>query len=209
MRKIRFLIVYGPTEEPLDPVRYLTNRSTGTMGRALVAAAKKKRHAVDFVECPTDARTARDLLGVLKTRVKKADVLIMAAAVCDKRPATYSGQKIKKGKLGTIRLVENPDILATLAKAKNKKQIFVGFGLESKKILEYGFAKLHKKGLELIVLQGVTKNSDPFGDKKVETIFLEKCGCFAVNPPSSKEKIAERLIEKIETIFYNDRLACD
>src|SRR3989338_3246555 len=96
MKKVRFLIASGPTREPLDPVRYLSNYSTGTMGRFLAAEAKKRHHAVDWVECPRDAETAIELQTQLQKRLPKSDVLIMVAAVCDVRPHRVSGIKIKK-----------------------------------------------------------------------------------------------------------------
>ena len=92
---MRFLIVYGPTQEPIDPVRFISNYSTGTMGRHLVEAAEKRGHKVTAVECPTDAQTANELLAKLKKVLPKNDCLIMAAAVCDMRPKSVS--KIKYG----------------------------------------------------------------------------------------------------------------
>ena len=120
---MNFLIAFGPTREPIDPVRFLSNYSTGTMGRCLVEAAKIRGHRVDAVECPNDAETARDLENVLKARMAKTDVLVMAAAVCDARPEKLAAKKIKKQNLGSIKLVKNPDILAGLAKKKRKDQI--------------------------------------------------------------------------------------
>ena len=121
---MRFLIAFGPTQEPLDPVRFLSNRSTGTIGRYLVSAARKKGHRVEAVECPKDVQTARDLEKKLKKSLPKNDVLIMAAAVCDVRPRLVSAMKLKKDKLLTVHMVRNPDILAGLARQKKKNQIW-------------------------------------------------------------------------------------
>ena len=191
---MRFLIVSGPTREPIDPVRYLSNYSTGTMGKHLNDAAKKRGHRVDWVRCPENAETARDLLKELKRRLPKNDVLIMAAAVCDRRPASFSAQKIKKDELSTLRLVKNPDILHELSKIKKKKQIFIGFALESRNILKNGFEKLSRKGLELIVVQKVMRNHTPFGDKPIEAYVVDACGCVEHLRKVSKKALAMLLV---------------
>ena len=198
---MRFLIVSGPTREPLDPVRYLSNYSTGTMGKYLVQAAKSRKHKVDWVECPAMAETARDLLKELKRRLPKNDVLIMAAAVCDARPAVFSDKKIKKDKLSTIRLVKNPDILVELAKVKKKNQLFIGFALESKNILENAREKLLRKGLELIVVQEVNKINTPFGEKAIDAYVLDACGCVAPLKRVSKKELAGFLIRQAEGLI--------
>ena len=173
MKKIRFLIAYGPTRERLDPVRFLSNDSTGTMGRSLVEAAKTRKQAVVSVSCPDQAESALDLHKKLKSLLPKCDVLVMAAAVCDARPAKMSKKKISKESLKNIRLVKNPDILMDLAKRKRKNQVFIGFGIESEDLLRRGFEKLKKKGLDLIVLQKVSQEVRPFGDKKIEAFVLD------------------------------------
>ncbi|MGH7197292.1 MAG: phosphopantothenoylcysteine decarboxylase [Candidatus Omnitrophota bacterium] len=194
----RFLIASGPTQEPLDPVRFLSNFSTGTMGRHLAQAARRQKHRVTWVECPRDAQTAVELERKLKALLPKNDVLIMAAAVCDARPARVSPTKLKKGALSAIRLVKNPDILATLAKKKRKDQVFIGFGLESEKILANGLEKLRRKGLELIVLQKVTKDKTPFGEKSIEAFILKKNGNVRRFGAISKRKLADFLVREAE-----------
>ena len=188
--KKRFLIVYGPTRERLDPVRFLTNDSTGTMGRFLVEAAKEKKQRVVSVECPKDAESALDLEKKLKPLALRCDVLIMAAAVCDARPAKVSAKKIGKESLQSIRLVKNPDILVALSKKKKKNQVFVGFGIESEDLLKSGFEKLKKKGLDLIVLQKVSAKDRPFGDKKIDAFVLVKSGRVLEFPAVDKRRLA-------------------
>jgi len=197
---MRFLIVSGPTREPLDPVRYLSNYSTGVMGRCLAEAAKKRRHKVDWVSCPEDAETALDLLKELERRLPKNDVLIMSAAVCDARPVSVAAGKIKKEKLSSIHLVKNPDILATLAKRKKKGQIFIGFALESQNVVRNGLEKLQRKGLELIVVQEVKKNKTPFGDKKIDAWLVDAC-CATPLKKISKPRLAEILVRTAEAFF--------
>jgi len=196
----RFLIASGPTQEPLDPVRFLSNYSTGTMGKYLTQAARRRKHRVTWVECPRDAQTALDLQRKLTRLLPKNDVLVMAAAVCDARPARVSPTKIKKGALSAIRLVKNPDILAGLAKKKRKDQLFIGFGLESEKILANGHKKLRSKGLELIVLQKVTRTQTPFGEKPIEAFILKKNGGVKRFHSISKKKLADFLVREAERV---------
>lgn len=200
-RSLKILIASGPTREPLDPVRYLSNYSTGTMGKRLVEAAKKNGHRITWVDCPKEAETARDLDKKLKRELPKNDALIMAAAVCDVRPERVSSSKIKKGHLSSIRLVKNPDILALLSKLKKKRQVFVGFGLESEDLLKNGVKKLKKKKLDAILLQKVTEKNAPFGDKKIDAILLKKDGTQIRFRRQSKGRIAERILEEVERFF--------
>ncbi len=198
--KLRFLIASGPTREPIDPVRFISNYSTGVMGRCLVDAARRKKHRVTFVECPEDAETASVLKRKLERLLPRHDVLIMAAAVCDARPVRVSGTKIKKESLSTIGLVSNPDILASLAKKKKSSQVFIGFGLESKNILENGLKKLRDKKLEVIVLQRVTKHLTPFGKKPIEAFILKKNGSSRKFSSISKKKLAQVLVCEAEAL---------
>lgn len=193
--KLRFLIAYGPTQEPLDAVRFLTNRSTGVMGRCLIAAAKKRKQDVIAVECPTDARTALDLKAKLEKLVVKADVLIMAAAVADVRPKHVASGKIKKDRLTTIKLVKNPDILASLAK-KKKNKIFVGFGIESENLKQNGLKKLRSKKLDLIVIQEVREGNLPFGERSVQALILTPEGDSYRFASASKQELADYIVQQ-------------
>ena len=194
------LIVSGPTREPLDPVRYLSNYSTGTIGRYLVQTATKRAHQVDWVECPRMAETARELERLLRARIRYCDVLIMAAAVCDVRPRQTAAGKIKKDGLVTLSLVKNPDILAGLAAKKRAGQVFIGFGLESTDLLKNGRDKLDKKGLELIVLQKVTKYSKPFGEVPVDAVLLDRTGRCLKYPGVIKRRLAAIIIKEAEKL---------
>jgi phosphopantothenoylcysteine decarboxylase/phosphopantothenate--cysteine ligase len=181
----------------LDPVRFLTNDSTGVMGDALVREAKAKGHRVTSVHCPWDVESARELEKKLKALLPSCDVLIMAAAVCDARPATVSKKKIGKDGLKVIRLVKNPDILARLSRHKKKDQFFVGFGIESEDILKRGFMKLQKKGLDIIVLQKVSDKDRPFGDKKIDAFILDRQAKVDRLPCISKKRLAGIIVSKI------------
>ncbi len=200
---MKILIVSGPTREPLDAVRYISNYSTGTLGKYLAAAAKKRGHRVTCIECPTQAETARELKNLLRTLAPRHEVLIMPAAVCDVRPAKVAADKIKKNKLSTISLVKNPDVLAGLAKNKKPGQIFIGFALESSKILKNGFGKLQNKNLDFIVVQKVTSKVRPFGDKPIEATILRRDGQIKHHKAISKKKLSENLIKEAEKAFFD------
>lgn len=199
--RLRFLIAFGPTQEPIDPVRFLSNYSTGVMGKSLVAAAKKRGHRVESVECPKRAQTARELDRLMWGLLPKSDVLVMAAAVADVRPAVVSGTKIKKDKLRGVRFVKNPDILAHLAKRKKRGQVFVGFGLESGDLAKNGAAKMRRKDLELIVLQKVTEKNKPFGKKTIDATLMDRKGKTAACRSVTKDKLAGILVRQAEEIF--------
>ncbi len=189
------MIASGPTREPLDPVRYLSNYSTGTMGKYLVKAAKESHYQVEWVECPENVETAVELEAELMKLLPKTDVLVMAAAVCDVRPKKFSVSKIKKKDLDSISFVKNPDILANLSKVKRKGQVFVGFALESEDIFQNAFKKLSDKGLDLIVLQRVTKNKTPFGNKSIEAFILNKKKNIERHGEIKKENLAKLIVE--------------
>lgn len=200
-KRLHFLIASGPTQEPLDPVRFISNQSTSVMGKHLFQAARSKGHVVTWVRCPEKARTAIELQKKMASLLPKNDVVIMAAAVCDVRPKHFSGNKIKKENLRSIPLVKNPDILASLKKKKKRHQVFIGFGLESSRIFENGFAKVVSKGLDLIVLQKVTKNSNPFGEKPVNVCLLDRGKKYKRFGPISKNRLSKILVRETEKLF--------
>ncbi|AKL97555.1 phosphopantothenoylcysteine decarboxylase [Endomicrobium proavitum] len=166
-KRLTFLITSGPTKEYLDPVRFISNDSSGKMGAALAEAALKKHHNVIFVTgCasinpPKAARvvnvvSANEMFSAVKKNFKKADVIIGAAAVADFAPAVFSKNKIKKsGKLPVIKLKKNPDIIAYCGKNK-KNQIVVSFALETEKLLENAALKLKNKNTDFIVANSKT-----------------------------------------------------
>ncbi len=202
-KKLCFLIAYGPTREPVDPVRYLSNYSTGAMGKNLVLAAQSRGHAVESVECPTRVQTACELDRLMQKLLPKADVVVMAAAVADARPDRVSAKKIKKDRFHTIRLVKNPDVLANLAKNKKKNQVFVGFGLESDDLAGNGAKKMKKKSLEFIILQRVTEKNKPFGEKAIDAYLLESSGKSTWYPSVQKEKLAGIVVAQAEACFVS------
>ncbi len=200
-KKIRFLIASGPTREPLDPVRYLSNYSTGTMGMCLASAAKKAGHQATWIQCPEKIETAVELGRELKKLLPRHDVLIMAAAVCDVRPLKFSGKKIKKDRLSSIRLAKNPDILAGLSRIKRKDQIFIGFALESENIFKNAFKKMKQKKLDLVVLQKVTEKENPFGDKPIEAFVLERDEGIRRYSAIRKQELARFVVDAAEKLI--------
>ncbi len=198
MKRLRFLVVSGPTREPLDPVRYLSNYSTGVMGDRVAQAAQKRGHEVTRVRCPEDAETARELLAKLKKLVPRCDVFVMAAAVCDVRPVTVRSEKTKKTALKRIRLVRNPDVLATLGRTKKKAQVFFGFALESKDLLRNGFRKLDSKKLEAILVQRVSSKISPFGEARLEAMLLTSDRRYRHFDSINKQQAAELVVREAE-----------
>lgn len=186
-------------------MRFISNYSTGFMGRCLVQAARQKGHTVDWIECPQDAVTAKELGVQLEKRLSRCDVLVMAAAVCDARPVSVAKGKIKKEKFTQIRLVKNPDLLAGLSKKKDKSQVFIGFGLESEKLLENGAKKLKNKKLDLIALQKVTSKNKPFGKTVLQATILSPSGIVKEFKSVTKQKLAAFLVGQAEKLWQTKK----
>ena len=205
MKGIRVLIGAGRTEEPLDPVRVLTNRSSGRMGFALAEAARDRGAEVIVVAGPVsvdpplgveivNVTTALQMERAMRERGPKATVVIMAAAVADYRPARVATQKIKRdaGPLD-IKLEPNPDILAGLGAAKTKDQLVVGFALEMTNGVENARKKLAEKRADLIVL-----NSPEQGlGGETNTVTLVEARSQVELPEASKREVAERILDRV------------
>ncbi|MDR2716389.1 MAG: bifunctional phosphopantothenoylcysteine decarboxylase/phosphopantothenate--cysteine ligase CoaBC, partial [Coriobacteriaceae bacterium] len=169
----RVLVTAGPTIEAIDPVRYLTNHSSGKMGYAIAAAAVRRGARVTLVSGPVSlvppqdllavpVRSAAEMLEAAAEHFPAADIAVFTAAVCDMRPASPASRKLKKGdgdeRLATIELEENPDILATLAAVKGPGQVVVGFAAETENVRANGMKKLASKQADLIVANQVGEN---------------------------------------------------
>ncbi len=174
LREERIVVTAGPTQEPFDPVRFITNYSSGKMGYALAVAARRRGAGVTLISGPTalpvpagvrfiPVRTALEMRDAVMGALDGATVVIKAAAVSDYRPAVRAETKIKKGEETlTVSLQKNPDILATVAKEKGDR-IVVGFSMETDRMLEHARAKLRGKGLDFIVANDVTEPGAGFG----------------------------------------------
>lgn len=201
---MKILVTAGPTREKLDPVRFLSNRSTGKMGYAIACAARDAGHEVTLVSGPValavpegvwcvPVESAADMAEAVFERAPEQNMIIMAAAVADYRPAQVEEQKIKK-KDGEffLRLERTTDILAGLGKMKPEGQILVGFAAESENLLENAQGKLERKNLDWIAANSV---ADGFGTDTDTVILLGKEGEKITLGPASKQTVAELLIE--------------
>jgi phosphopantothenoylcysteine decarboxylase/phosphopantothenate--cysteine ligase len=200
---MKILISAGPTREKIDPVRFISNRSSGKMGYAIALAAKNMGHEVVLVSGPVnipkipdittiDVESAREMADAILANASSCDVIIMAAAVADYRPALYSEHKIKKlpGKM-VIELERTTDILAELGKRKTANQTLVGFAAESQDLLENALGKMERKNLDWIAANLI---SDGFGSDTNKITLLGKNGEKFLLGPKSKEDIAIDLL---------------
>jgi phosphopantothenoylcysteine decarboxylase/phosphopantothenate--cysteine ligase len=206
MAGIRVLITAGPTFEAIDPVRGITNRSSGKMGFAIAQAAQRAGAEVSLVAGPvalstpagvrrTDVQSAQDMLAAVMAQAAQHDVFIATAAVADWRPAELAPQKIKKdgsGVMPPLSFAENPDILATVAALPNAPYC-VGFAAESEKLAEHAHAKRLRKGIPLIV-----GNLGPatFGQDDNALLLIDDHGQREL-PRASKTELAQQLVEEI------------
>ena len=207
---MRLLVSAGPTREFLDPVRFLSNRSTGRMGFAVAAAGVAAGHEVALVAGPVALAppeglaayepvvSARDMLAALRRRVAWCDALVMTAAVADFRPARRAPRKIHKGGMPeALRLVRNPDILASLRPRKGAR-VFVGFAAETDAVLESAAGKLARKGLDLIVANDVTRPGAGFAVETNVVTLLAPGAAPEPLPLLPKTEVARRLVARIE-----------
>lgn len=205
----RLLVTSGPTHEPIDPVRYLANRSSGKQGHAIAAAAAQAGAEVTLVSGPVNlpdppgaqtirVTTARDMLAAVEKSLP-ADVAIFAAAVADWGIAAPGEQKIKKAKGGlqSLALTENPDILATVAHLKaSRPKLVVGFAAETENVIEHAKAKLRSKGCDWIVANDVSPQSGVMGGDR-NTVHLVTDNGVESWPSQSKEDVARALIMRV------------
>ncbi|GHP12856.1 DNA/pantothenate metabolism flavoprotein [Lentilactobacillus fungorum] len=213
----KLIVTAGGTREALDPVRYLTNRSSGKMGYAIAAAAQGAGAEVTLISAnsalpvPNHVRlirveSANELLAAVKKAFPVADGLIMAAAVADYRPAVVANQKIKKtaaNQTMTLELVRNPDILQTISTSKRPGQVVVGFAAETNDLIANAAKKIKAKKLDLIVANDVANKQIGFNADQNQVTFLFADGQQIKSPLESKAAIAERLIQLITDHFLN------
>ncbi len=214
---VRLVITAGPTREPIDPVRYISNHSSGKMGYALAAAARAAGAEVTLVSGPVNLPapagvqrvsvvTADDMLGAAGQAVDQGcDIFIATAAVADYRPATCADQKIKKtaGEL-SLELIRNPDTLATIA-ARADAPFTVGFAAETTDVARYANDKMQRKQLNMIVANDVSRPGLGFNsDDNAVTVFWP--GGEQAFEPQSKALLAEQLVTLIADHYQADRL---
>jgi phosphopantothenoylcysteine decarboxylase / phosphopantothenate---cysteine ligase len=204
----RIIVTSGPTHEPIDPVRYIANRSSGKQGHAIAAAAAAAGADVILVSGPValsdpagvtmhKVETARDMLNAVEAALP-ADAAIFAAAVADWRVAEPKAQKIKKsGKTPPLALAENPDILATLARRKTRRPtLVVGFAAETENLVANAKRKLRSKGCDWIVANDVSPATGILGGDR-NTVHFVTAADVESWPPQSKDQVAKNLVARI------------
>jgi len=201
-------VTAGPCREPIDPVRFISNRSSGKMGFALAEAARDFGGEVSLVTGPVAlndphgvetvrVETTEEMFKAVKKRFGKADILIMSAAPADFRPSEIAKFKIKKGgKNLSLSLQPTIDILKSLKEKRKKKQVVVGFALETDRALENASAKLKSKGLDLIVLNSM-EDGTPFDSDTNKVTLLYTDGRKEDLGRSDKKSLAHDLIQRI------------
>lgn len=184
MQKKHFIITAGPTREAIDPVRFLSNHSSGKMGYATAGAAAHEGHRVTLISGPTclevpsgvdfiPVETAVEMYEVCQKWITEADVAIFAAAVADYRPEVVPENKIKKNSdRMTLELIKNPDILASARSVFNYKGVLVGFAAETQNVIENARKKLVKKQCDFIVANDVSRTDIGFNSSENEVSFI-------------------------------------
>lgn len=211
----RLLVSAGPTWEPFDPVRFISNPSTGKMGYALAAVAARRSADVYLVSGPSSlcaprgvqlkkVVTAREMKEAVLAAAPEMDAIIMAAAVGDFRPMDVAAQKIKKiADEESVRLTRNPDILATLGRSRpgRKHQILVGFAAETESLIENARDKLIEKNLDFIVANNLSQCGSGFGCDTNQVKILDRDGNITELPCLTKEEVAGSVLDRIEKLF--------
>ncbi|MEI6610131.1 MAG: bifunctional phosphopantothenoylcysteine decarboxylase/phosphopantothenate--cysteine ligase CoaBC [Deltaproteobacteria bacterium] len=204
----KILVTAGPTEEPLDPVRFITNLSSGKMGYALARVARRHGAQVTLITGPTNlplplveniikVRTAQEMHKAVMDNYKKATVVIKAAAVADYRPKLIARDKIKKDdKPRTIELVRNPDIIDEIGKIK-KNILLVGFAMETKDLLANAREKLKKKNMDLIVANSLREEGAGFQADTNKITIIDREGDTQSLPVMTKIEAAEKILERV------------
>ncbi len=213
---LRIMVTAGPTVEPIDPVRHITNRSSGKMGYAIAKMAKRRGASVILISGPVElqsprgiktfmVKTAEEMREKVLENYSDCDVVIKAAAVSDYRPAETSPQKIKKDKDQMIlRLVKNPDILAELGRKKGQ-QILVGFAAETEELVANARKKLEKKGLDMIVANDVSRKDAGFGTDTNVARLIYRDGRIEDTGFLQKEQLADLILERIRDMIHERR----
>ena len=204
----KVLVTAGGTIEPIDPVRYIGNRSSGRQGLAVAYEALRAGAEVTVIAGQTDyfelegarvleVETAEEMLELVKAEFSSHDSLVMSAAVADARPVSSAEGKIKKESFAKIELLENPDILATIGKLKRANQVVVGFAAETESTLvELGRDKLVRKGADLLYVNNVAQGA-VFGSDSTSGALLSVDGSSEFFENVSKHEVARRIVNGI------------
>ena len=214
MKGVRLVVTAGPTREVIDPVRFLTNHSSGKMGYASARQAANRGADVVLVSGPSSqpvppnvqmvpVESARDMFEAVKQQYDSADIVIKAAAVADYRPKTTATQKIKKSDGDMVlELERNPDILAWLGEHK-ENQILMGFAAETNDVQQYALGKLQRKHLDFIAANDVTQQHSGFGKDTNQITVYGADGSVHELPVLAKEEAADRLLDLVLETYRN------
>jgi phosphopantothenoylcysteine decarboxylase/phosphopantothenate--cysteine ligase len=207
------LVTAGGTQEPIDPVRYISNRSSGKMGYALAEAARDRGAKVTLVTAPTSlvepvgvnlvkVNTAQEMQQAVENVTTQADALVMAAAVADYRPIKAAKDKIKKGEAGlTLELEPTLDILSSV----KGNFIKVGFAAESSNLMENAEQKLKQKGLDLIVANDITASDSGFSTDTNRVTIIDRKGKVDSLPLISKREVADKVLDRVAELFSKSK----
>jgi phosphopantothenoylcysteine decarboxylase/phosphopantothenate--cysteine ligase len=207
------VVTAGGTQEPIDPVRYISNRSSGKMGYALAEAARDRGAKVTLVTAPTSlvdpvgvnlvkANTAQEMQQAVENLTTQADALVMAAAVADYRPTKASKDKIKKGEAGlTLELEPTLDILSSV----RGNFIKVGFAAESSNLMENAKQKLKQKGLDIIVANDITASDSGFGTDTNRVTIIDRKGKVDSLPLIPKREVADKVLDRVAELFSKQK----
>ena len=209
----RVVITAGPTREPLDPVRFISNHSSGKMGYALAEAAVDAGAQVRLISGPVNltpperlecvqVESAEQMLAASLEGIEHCDIFIAAAAVADYRPVAVAEHKIKKGseEIMELRLIKNPDIVATVA-ARDLRPFTVGFAAETRNVVEYARSKLERKGLDLIIANDVSNPEIGFNSDDNAVTLVSPTATVSL-PQGPKRLLARQLIERIAESYH-------
>jgi phosphopantothenoylcysteine decarboxylase/phosphopantothenate--cysteine ligase len=215
LRGKRVVVTAGPTREPVDPVRFLSNRSSGKMGVAIAGAAWRRGAHVTLIAGPlavapppgaivTTVETTEQMRAAVESAIREADALIMAAAPADFRPASPADQKIKKATAPTaIALEPTPDILASTIAARSRKLVTVGFALETTSAVAHGRGKLAAKKLDLIVVNDATEPGAGFSVDTNRVTFIDRDGQTLEQPLMAKGDVADLILDRVERLMQS------
>lgn len=211
----RVLVTAGPTYEPIDPVRFIGNHSSGKMGMALCEELALRGAHVDLVMGPTSLQMNHPLVKIHKVqtaeqmyqeclkRFDQADIAVMSAAVADYTPSTVAGEKIKKSSDAfTIELKKTKDILKSLGEKKHDGQLLVGFALETANERQYALDKLSKKNADMIVLNSLNDEGAGFGHDTNKVTIFEKGGAEWAYERKPKQQVARDIVDRIVKMLY-------
>ena len=207
------LVTAGPTREKIDPVRYLTNRSSGRMGYAIAEAALRRGARVLLVSGPTSitapgaaeltsVQTAEEMLAAVLKLLPESTIVIKTAAVADFRPKAAAGQKIKRKGAMTLELEPTADILAEIARRKTS-QLVIGFAAETEKVLENARKKLASKSLDAIVVNDVSHEGVGFDSDRNAVTIISQSDVVAV-PETSKWEVAHRVLDQVVKLRHSN-----